>query len=159
MKRILITLAIVLPLVGLLAQEFKSREPTPTEKRFVGGLNYYPAEANDAVWQFYGISNSGTNIFLAQGTTNNIVAFTGANAFQTNIVVLPNPTNSVGALFNIVSSGIITTIISNSTIQSFNNVTNPPGSAVNLAIYQLNTNRAVKVFSTGTNWFVLETKL
>lgn len=141
---------------GVAGEDSKSR---------VAQLSYYPFEANDAVWLIYVIANSGTNIFLQPGTTNNvIVTQVSAAAAQTNILVFPNPTNSVGAVFNIVSPGTTTTILSNSvgpSLIGFSNMTNPPSGGVAIPnVYQLNTNRAVKVFTpNGTNWFVLEVKM
>jgi hypothetical protein len=166
MKQILSVLAVLAMAVSGFAQEYLSRLPQPAEQVRIAGLGYYPQSANEGNWLLYVIANSGTNIFLQVGATNNvIIAQASAAAAQTNILVFPNPTNSIGALFNIIVAGTTTTILSNSvgaaTTIGFNNTTNPPSSGVAVPnVYQLRTNTAAKVFSpNGTNWFVLETKL
>lgn len=166
MKHILSILAVLAMVVSGYSQEYKSRLPQPQEQVRIAGLQYYPEDANDGNWLLYVIANSGTNIFLTVGDTNNIlVTQASAAAAQTNILVFPNPTNSVGAMFNIIVAGTTTTILSNSVGAAnaigFNNMTNPPQSGVTVPnVYQLRTNTAAKVFSpNGTNWFVLELKL
>jgi len=160
MKKLLFLLGLLFPMLAtaqILPYRYGSAAP-PLNQSFIASLNYYPFEANDSVWQFYGISNSGTNIWLAAGSTNNVMLVPGATVNQTNILVFPNATNSVGAVFNIITTGAITTILSNSVTGSFNNITNPPGSgATSPSTYQVQSNRVVKVFTpTGTNWFIMD---
>jgi hypothetical protein len=166
MKHIISILAVLAMAFSGYSQEYKGRFPQPQEQVRIAGLGYYPQDANEGQWLLYVIANSGTNIFLQVGQTNNvIVTQISAIAAQTNILVFPNPTNSIGAMFNIIVAGTTTTILSNAfgaaTTIGFNNVTNPPGGGGAVPnVYQLNTNRAAKVFTpNGTNWFVFETKL
>lgn len=166
MKNIIISTLAFLAIAGSMlaqapvVQPNRYGPPSADSVSRVSTMPFYPYEANDAVWQLITVANSGTNIYFVPGQTNNVILTTTV-ANQTNIVVLPNVTNSVGAVFNILAPGIVRTILSNTVGTTFSSMTNPPNSGLTLpATYELNTNRSIKVFTpTGTNWFVMEQKL
>ena len=152
MKKFLIAFAaLALPLF-ILAQEYIGRAPTAAEQRRVAGLNFYPAGAVDANWYYIVTSGGFTNIYLRSGRTNNVMIYTNGIGGP-HLVTLPNCSNSVGQMYNVIAVDRTPVVLTNINGNTFSAST---GAAANVTFVAMRTNQLARVFSpTGTNWFVM----
>jgi hypothetical protein len=155
MKKTLMVMSGLLTLVALVvAQEFKSRLPTPPEQVRIAGLQHYPAEDNTAIWTFIPAGGITTN--LLPPLYNYIIASNGVAA---TACILPNPTNSQGAVFNILSPERSSLVISNGSVGSFT-INNSTSYFVHATGFLTKTNVLLKVINPyGTNWTAIITSL
>jgi len=148
MKKTFISLVLLLPVVGLLAQAYKSREPTPDERRKVAGVTDYIQDGPRFNFTEY-IPGAEQQITL--DATNNVVMFTSIGALTNVVVLLPNATNSIRRAYHLIANGNVTMTLSNINGNTFKTPTN----TVAAAFFTTATNRSVWVFNNkGTNWFV-----
>jgi len=128
------------------AQTYKSREPTPDERRRVAGVSQYVEDVfkrdHVPVWVnggplFYNVTNS-TDGLLFVVTNRTVIVH----------IVLPNPTNNIGRKFEIIPVGACTLILSNLQGCTF---TGLPGQTV-ATTWAVESNNVALVWSTGTNY-------
>lgn len=152
-KNIISILSVILLLVvGVCAQEYLSRQPTPTELFRVAGLR------NNIQLEVERLSGctllaGGPNPYTCQATNGIILVRTNSAAGIIQIE-LPNPTNNYGRVFTIVPLGACQPILTNSSDYTAVSFTNPFNDAT-AATYQMASNVVVKALSTGTNYVLL----
>jgi hypothetical protein len=147
-------IAVVMLAVTAFAQEYLNRQPSPEETRRVAGIPFHLASGPLANFLQYGPSNY-QPFALHSDATNHVVFFSLA---PTNVyAILPDCTQAVGRVFTLVAAGRTTVIVTNANQQTFSDPTNcvdgTPG-----GIWTMRTNTAIRIHSTGTNWFVIPDK-
>lgn len=154
MKRFVILAAIALTAIAVFSQEFKNRLPMASEERRIAGLSHYPAEDNTALWQ--NIAGGGITTNLLPSVSYNYIV--SSNDISATMLVLPNPTNTQGSVYNVFAPGHATTAYTNAgagwTIKSSSNYTwNTNGITAK-------TNTFAKAINLhGTNWIIILTSL
>lgn len=145
------TLTLIMALLcGLAsAQEYKARQPTPTEtRRAAAGLANYGQDVftrdHTPVWVVnalaYTVTNSTDGVILCKTNATVIVR-----------VGLPNPTNNIGRVFRVGTMGACTAVLTNTTFVGSFTAANTMAEANQLLI---SSNKLAMAFSTGTNYVV-----
>jgi hypothetical protein len=138
--------ALLLVTTAIVAQEFKNRQPYPSEQKRVAGLQHFLAEDSTALWTFIGAGGITTN--LLPPLYNYIIA---SNGVATTALILPNPTNNQGAVFNILSPERSALVVSNGAVGF--TINNSTSYFVHATGFLTKTNVLLKVINPyGTNW-------
>ncbi len=154
-KRLAITGVLLATIFMVVAQEYYNRQPRPDELRRVAGLSFYPQDGpHENVLPYVATNNQ---VFPITTYTNFVIF---ACLAPTNVfAVMPDCTQSVGQVFTVIAGARSTVILTNANVQTFSDTTNAPGSdGTPLSSWTMRTNTGVRIFSTGTNWFVYPTK-
>ena len=150
MKQLSILILVALTAFSASAQSYRGQAPKFAEQRKTAGLNFYPVEANMANWRLVAVAaGSSTNILVGQN--QNIILM--SNDVCTASVVLPNPTNNIGVVCNILTTFRTQAILTNGGI-GFNiaSTTNTTSGAGWLA----RTNQLITCINPGgTNWLAI----
>lgn len=146
MKNILIGL-FALAAVTVGAQEYKSRQPYPSEVEKLAGVSDYLQDGPRYNFTLY---LPGAEEQYTLQPYHNVVAFRSVGALTNVVVVLPNPTNSLRRAYRLIANGNVTIKLTNTVGATYNTATNVTA----LTTYTTATNSAVLVFNNATNWFI-----
>jgi len=148
MKNILIGL-FALAAVTVGAQEYKSRQPYPSEIEKLAGVADYIQDGPRFEFTLY---HPGAEEQYTLQPYHNIVAFKSLNQLTNVVVVLPNPTNSLRRHYRLIANGNVTIKLTNTVGATYSTATN----VVVLSTYSSLTNQGLTVINNnGTNWFIL----
>lgn len=145
MKKFLLITAGLAFLAGVTSgQEYKSRQPYPSEQARIAGTTEY---VQDTYLQLTTPKVVNSTPYFATNYNDGLLVFHGTSADY--LVVLPNPTNNVGRRYQISAVVPARCLLTNNNAgwKFFNMVTGGNDNGVAVA-----SNKTTMVFSTGTNW-------
>jgi len=147
MKNILIGL-FALAAVTVGAQEYKSRQPYPSEVEKLAGVTDYIQDGPRYNFTLY---RPGQDEQYTLQPYHNVVAFRSNNQLTNVVVILPNPTNSLRLSYRLIANGNVTIKLTNTVGATYNTATNVTA----LTTFTSATNSAFLVYNNdGTNWFI-----
>ena len=148
MKNILIGL-FALAAVTVGAQEYKSRQPYPSEVEKLAGVTDYIQDGPRFNFTLY---HPGPEEQYTLQPHQNFIVFKSLNQLTNVVVVLPNPTNSLRHRYRLVANGNVTIKLTNTVGATYSTATN----VVVLSTYTGTTNQGMTVINNnGTNWFII----
>ena len=147
MKNILIGL-FALAAVTVGAQEYKSRQPYPSEVEKLAGVTDYIQDGPRYNFTLY---RPGQDEQYTLQPYHNVVAFRSDSQLTNVVVILPNPTNSLRRSYRLIANGNVTIKLTNTVGATYNTATNVTA----LSTFTSATNSAFLVYNNdGTNWFI-----
>jgi len=147
MKNILIGL-FALAAVTVGAQEYKSRQPYPSEVEKLAGVSDYIQDGPRYNFTLY---RPGQDEQYTLQPYHNVVAFRSNSQLTNVVVILPNPTNSLRRSYRLIANGNVTIKLTNTVGATYNTATNVTA----LSTFTSATNSAFLVYNNdGTNWFI-----
>jgi hypothetical protein len=147
MKNILIGL-FALAAVTVGAQEYKSRQPYPSEVEKLAGVTDYIQDGPRYNFTLY---RPGQDEQYTLQPYHNVVAFRSNSQLTNVVVILPNPTNSLRRSYRLIANGNVTIKLTNTVGATYNTATNVTA----LSTFTSATNSAFLVYNNdGTNWFI-----
>lgn len=147
MKNILIGL-FALAAVTVGAQEYKSRQPYPSEVEKLAGVTDYIQDGPRYNFTLY---HPGQDEQYTLQPYHNVVVFRSNSQLTNVVVILPNPTNSLRRSYRLIANGNVTIKLTNTVGATYNTATNVTA----LSTFTSATNSAFLVYNNdGTNWFI-----
>lgn len=147
MKNILIGL-FALAAVTVGAQEYKSRQPYPSEVEKLAGVTDYIQDGPRYNFTLY---RPGQDEQYTLQPYHNVVVFRSNSQLTNVVVILPNPTNSLRRSYRLIANGNVTIKLTNTVGATYNTATNVTA----LSTFTSATNSAFLVYNNdGTNWFI-----
>lgn len=147
MKNILIGL-FALAAVTVGAQEYKSRQPYPSEVEKLAGVDEYIQDGPRFNFTLY---RPGEAEQYTLQPYHNVVVFRSNSQLTNVIAVLPNPTNTLRRAYKIIANGNCTVKLTNTVGATYNTSTNVTA----LSTWTSATNSTFWVHNNdGTNWFI-----
>lgn len=153
MKKFLLITAGLAFLAGVTSgQEYKSRQPTPTEQSRIAGITSYVQDEllRSKTPKFIDMVTSSN--YLATAYNDGLLFVRSYNTAAVCVITLPNPTNNINRRFELVPVKTASLLLTNGSfgangfqIADINTVTWTNSLAVA-------SNKTAFVFSTGTNW-------
>jgi hypothetical protein len=147
MKKFLLITAGLAFLAGVTSgQEYKSRQPTPTEQSRIAGVTKYIQDqylqSTTPRFVVNSLSYDATNYYDG-------VIFLRTNTTVLVHVALPNPTNNTGRRYEVFTGGACTAVLTNRQTSS---LFRSAEGETNAAWLFIPSNKVAVVYSTGTNW-------
>lgn len=148
MKKTLILSLLLVPVIAIVAQTYKGRQPTPDEQRKISGATSFVQDEllRSTTPRF--VLNS---LFYAATNYYDGIILVRTNATVLVHIGLPNPTNNASRKYQITTLGASTATLSNHTaVGDFTDMF----TMTNASVYFIGSNKTAVAYSTGTNWIV-----